>query len=46
MISYDDAASFTAKGMYIKNSGLRGYAMYEAGGDYDDILVNAINSAV
>ncbi|OAX39727.1 glycoside hydrolase family 18 protein [Rhizopogon vinicolor AM-OR11-026] len=46
MVSYDDAASFTAKGMYIKNTGLRGYAMWEAGGDYDNILIDAINSAV
>ncbi|KAG2039732.1 glycoside hydrolase family 18 protein [Suillus americanus] len=46
MISYDNAASFTAKGTYIKNTGLLGYAMWQAGGDYNDILADAINSAV
>jgi len=46
MISYDNADSFTAKGMYIKNNGLRGYAMWEAGGDYNNILIDAISSAV
>ncbi|KAG2097538.1 glycoside hydrolase family 18 protein [Suillus discolor] len=46
MISYDNADSFTAKGTFIKNTGLLGYAMWQAGGDYNNILVNAINSAV
>ncbi|KAG1751290.1 glycoside hydrolase family 18 protein [Suillus paluster] len=46
MISYDNAESFTAKGEYIKNTGLLGYAMWQAGGDYDDILTDAINSAM
>ncbi|KAG1889953.1 glycoside hydrolase family 18 protein [Suillus subluteus] len=46
MISYDNAASFTAKGTFIKNTGLLGYAMWQAGGDYNDTLVDAINSAV
>jgi chitinase len=44
MISYDDATSFAAKGTFIKNSGLRGFAMYEAGGDYNGILINAIKN--
>jgi GH18 family chitinase len=34
--------SFAAKGKFIKSTGLRGFAMWEAGGDYDNILVNAI----
>ncbi|KAG1739311.1 glycoside hydrolase family 18 protein [Suillus lakei] len=46
MISYDNAESFAAKGTFIKNTGLLGYAMWQAGGDYDNILVDAINSAV
>ncbi|KAG1890240.1 glycoside hydrolase family 18 protein [Suillus subluteus] len=46
MISYDNAESFTAKGTFIKNTGLLGYAMWEAGGDYNNILVDAINGAV
>jgi len=45
MISYDNADSFTAKGSYIKNAGLLGYAMYETFGDYNDILIDAIGSA-
>jgi len=44
MISYDDATSFAAKGTFIRNSGLLGFAMYEAGGDYKNILINAIKS--
>lgn len=42
MISYDNAESFIAKGSYIANNNLRGFAMWEAGGDYDDILLDAI----
>lgn len=45
MVSFDDARSFTAKGKYIKKTGLRGFAMWEAGGDYDDILLDSIRSA-
>jgi len=44
--SYDNAQLFAAKGTFIKNTGLLGYAMREAGGDYDDILINAINNAL
>ncbi|KAG0707044.1 glycoside hydrolase family 18 protein [Suillus ampliporus] len=46
MISYDNADSFTAKGTFIKDFGLLGYAMWQAGGDYHDILIDAINNAV
>lgn len=35
-----------AKGQYIKQSGLGGFAMYEAGGDYNGILVQAITQAM
>lgn len=42
MVSFDDARSFEAKGEFIKNFGLRGYAMWEAAGDYKDILIDAI----
>ena len=35
-----------AKGQFIKDAGLAGFAMWEAGGDSDDILLNAITSAV
>ncbi|EJD03470.1 glycoside hydrolase [Fomitiporia mediterranea MF3/22] len=44
MISYDGPKAFIAKGNFIKNTGLRGFAMWEAGGDKDDILLDAIRS--
>ncbi|KAL4078101.1 glycoside hydrolase family 18 protein [Scleroderma yunnanense] len=46
LISYDDPQSFTAKGQYIAQAGLRGFAMYEVGGDYNGMLLNAINKAM
>ena len=45
MVSFDNAESFAAKGSYIKQTGLRGFSMWEAGGDYDDILLDSIRSA-
>ncbi|KAH8984623.1 glycoside hydrolase family 18 protein [Lactarius akahatsu] len=42
MVSYDDATSFAAKGEYIRDAGLAGFAMWEAGSDSDDILLDAI----
>jgi chitinase len=45
MISFDDAKAFSAKGRYIKSENLLGFSMWEAGGDYDDILLDAIRSA-
>ena len=42
MVAFDDAKSFAAKGEFIKKLGLRGFAMWEAGGDYNDILLNSI----
>ncbi|KIJ18457.1 glycoside hydrolase family 18 protein [Paxillus involutus ATCC 200175] len=45
MISFDNADSFAAKGNYIKETGLRGFAMWEAAGDYDDILLDSIGCA-
>ncbi|KAH9168902.1 chitinase [Lactarius sanguifluus] len=44
MVSYDDATSFAAKGEYIRDAGLAGFAMWQAGGDSDDILLDAIRS--
>ena len=38
--------SIAAKGNYIKDEGLAGFAMWEAGGDSNDILLDAINSAI
>ncbi|KAJ0104251.1 hypothetical protein J7T55_001738 [Diaporthe amygdali] len=40
-VSYDDAQSITVKGQYIVNTGLKGFALWEAGGDYNNILVDA-----
>jgi chitinase len=46
LVSYDDAESFAAKGNFIKSSGLRGFAMWEASGDYQDILLDSIRSSL
>jgi GH18 family chitinase len=46
MISFDNAQSFTAKGKYIKETGLRGFAMWETAGDYNDILLDAIKEGI
>ncbi|KAI0252956.1 chitinase [Lactifluus subvellereus] len=46
MVSYDDATSFAAKGKYIHNAGLAGFAMWEAGRDSNDILLDAISSGI
>ncbi|TFY71622.1 hypothetical protein EVG20_g1373 [Dentipellis fragilis] len=43
-VSYDDAKSFAAKGQFIKSTGLRGFAMWETGGDYKDTLIDSIRS--
>ncbi|KAH9943558.1 glycoside hydrolase superfamily [Amylocystis lapponica] len=42
MVSFDNAESFAAKGQFINQAGLGGFAMWETGGDYDDILLDAI----
>ncbi|KAI8986628.1 glycoside hydrolase [Trametes punicea] len=46
MVSYDDATSFAAKGKFINDAGLLGFAMWEAGGDSNDILLDAIEDAI
>lgn len=45
MIAYDDAQSFAAKGKFIASENLRGFAMWEAGGDSQDILLNSIRAS-
>lgn len=40
-VSYDDAESFAAKGHFINTQGLLGFTMWEAGGDYQDILLDS-----
>ena len=42
MVSFDNARSLEAKGEFIKNYGLGGYAMWEAASDYHDILIDSI----
>ncbi|KAG6911169.1 hypothetical protein DXG01_003909 [Tephrocybe rancida] len=42
LIAYDNAQSFAAKGDFIKTNELRGFAVWESAGDYNDILINAI----
>ena len=34
--------AFADKGSFITSTGLRGFSMWEAGGDYNDILLDAI----
>jgi chitinase len=46
LVSYDDARAFTAKGNFIKSSGLLGFAMWEASGDHADVLLDAIRAGV
>ncbi|KAK6714995.1 hypothetical protein SNK04_005920 [Fusarium graminearum] len=45
-VSYDNARSFTEKGKFVKAKGLGGFATYEAGGDYNNILIDAVRAAV
>ncbi|KAI0071537.1 glycoside hydrolase [Panus rudis PR-1116 ss-1] len=46
MVSYDDPKSFAAKGKFIVDSGLRGFAMWEAAGDKNDLLLDSIRSSM
>ncbi|KAJ3736222.1 glycoside hydrolase family 18 protein [Lentinula guzmanii] len=46
MVSFDNAQSFASKGKFIKGVGLGGFAMWEGGGDYKDILLDAISAAM
>ena len=43
-VSYEDSRSFAAKGDFIHKSGLAGFAMWEAGGDYRDTLLDSISA--
>ncbi|EEB87540.1 hypothetical protein MPER_15078, partial [Moniliophthora perniciosa FA553] len=45
MISFDDAPSFTAKGKFIADMELAGFALWEAGGDYNSLLLDSIRDA-
>ncbi|KAF5353706.1 hypothetical protein D9758_008618 [Tetrapyrgos nigripes] len=46
MISFDDPKAFAAKGQFIKDMGLAGFAMWELGADSDNVLVDAIRNTV
>ncbi|KIL60642.1 glycoside hydrolase family 18 protein [Amanita muscaria Koide BX008] len=45
MISYDDTTAFSAKGTFIRSSGLLGFSMWMAGADYHDLLLDSIRSS-
>ena len=44
--SLDDPTSFAAKGTFIRDQGLRGFAIWEAAGDYNDLLLDAVSNAI
>ena len=46
MVSYDDAASFQAKRRWIREKRLAGFEMFEAAGDYHDILLDGMNKGL
>lgn len=46
MISYDDSTSFGSKTRYAKSHGLKGVAIWHGVGDFNDILVDAVQSAI
>ena len=45
LISYDNPESFAAKGIYVRNMGLRGFAIWEAGSDLNDSLLDTISKS-
>ncbi|PSR78640.1 hypothetical protein PHLCEN_2v7387 [Hermanssonia centrifuga] len=46
MVSYDDTQSFAAKGKFIADASLAGFAIWEVAGDSRDMLLDAISSAI
>ncbi|THU89045.1 glycoside hydrolase [Dendrothele bispora CBS 962.96] len=44
MISFDDPQSWTAKGEFISDEGLAGFAVWQVGGDHNDLLLDAIRT--
>lgn len=44
-VNYDSPQAFSAKGSFIYQNNLRGFAMWEAGGDFKDQLLDAIRSS-
>ncbi|KXJ93398.1 family 18 glycosyl hydrolase [Microdochium bolleyi] len=45
-VTYDDAQSATAKAKFMASKNLLGFATWEAGGDYKNILVDALRSGI
>lgn len=45
MVSYDDPQSFAAKGKFIVDHNLLGFAVWQAAGDYNNLLLDSIHSA-
>ncbi|TFK88544.1 glycoside hydrolase family 18 protein [Polyporus arcularius HHB13444] len=46
MVSYDDAQSMRLKGEFVKEQGLAGFAMFEVGGDHENILLSAVKEGM
>ncbi|PPQ82606.1 hypothetical protein CVT25_007120 [Psilocybe cyanescens] len=46
MVSFDDATSFASKTRYVKDHGLGGVALWHGVGDYNDILLDSVHSAM
>ncbi|KAF7334280.1 Glycoside hydrolase family 18 protein [Mycena sanguinolenta] len=46
MVSYDDATSFAAKGRFINDQGLLGFAVWDVTGDQNDILLDSLHEAM
>ncbi|KAJ2936640.1 hypothetical protein H1R20_g458, partial [Candolleomyces eurysporus] len=46
MISYDDATTFAAKGQLIVGKRVKGFSIWHAVGDSNNILLDAVNSAL
>lgn len=46
MVSFDDATSFAAKGEFINSMGLKGFSVWHILSDYNDILLDAVSSAM
>lgn len=44
-VSYENALSYAIKGGFIHSAGLKGFAIWEAGGDSNDTLLNSILNA-
>ena len=46
MISFDNAEAFEAKGQFIADNKLAGFGIWEVGGDYDNILLDAVRAPI